>query len=104
LESTASEPITADELQRAKAKWLKSWELTFTNPEQVGLALSESIAQGDWRLFFLLRDRVRDAKLATCSGWRRSTCCPTNARWAPTCPATRRSARPSRWTSTWPRR
>jgi len=64
LESTAAEPVTADELQRAKAKWLKQWELSFTNPEAVGLALSESIAQGDWRLFFLLRDRVRDAKLA----------------------------------------
>jgi zinc protease len=64
LESTVAEPVTADELQRAKAKWLKQWELSYTNPERVGLALSESIAQGDWRLFFLLRDRVRDAKLA----------------------------------------
>ena len=36
----------------------------FTNPETVGLALSESVAQGDWRLFFLLRDRVREVKLA----------------------------------------
>ncbi len=64
LESTATEPITEDELQRAKAKWLKSWETSFTNPEAIGLALSESIAQGDWRLFFLLRDRVREEKLA----------------------------------------
>src|SRR5205085_1810105 len=64
LESTPSEPVMQEELQRAKAKWLKGWEQTFTNPEAIGLALSESIAQGDWRLFFLLRDRVRDAKLA----------------------------------------
>lgn len=64
VEGLASEPVTADELQRAKAKWLKDWELQFTNPEQVGLALSESIALGDWRLFFLARDRVRDTKLA----------------------------------------
>jgi zinc protease len=64
LEATATEPITAEELQRAKTKWLKDWELSFTNPERVGIALSESIAQGDWRLFFLLRDRVREAKLA----------------------------------------
>jgi zinc protease len=63
LESIATEPVSAEELQRAKAKWLKAWELTFTNPEQVGLALSESIGQGDWRVFFLLRDRVRDARL-----------------------------------------
>ncbi|MDA0235882.1 MAG: hypothetical protein OSW71_13310 [Proteobacteria bacterium] len=46
------------------AKWLKTWEQTFANPEAVGMVLSESVAQGDWRLFFLARDRVRDAKLA----------------------------------------
>ncbi|HEV7914703.1 MAG TPA: insulinase family protein, partial [Albitalea sp.] len=64
LESTAAEPVSEAELQRAKDKWLKGWELSFTNPEAVGLSLSESIAQGDWRLFFLLRDRVREARLA----------------------------------------
>ncbi|MED5619289.1 M16 family metallopeptidase [Ideonella sp. BN130291] len=64
VEGLGSEPITADELKRAQAKWLKSWDLQYTNPEAVGVALSESIALGDWRLFFLLRDRVRDAKLA----------------------------------------
>jgi len=63
LESVASEPITAEELERAKAKWLKGWELAFTNPETVGISLSESVAQGDWRLFFLTRDRVRDVTL-----------------------------------------
>lgn len=64
LESVAADPLTEEELRRAKAKWLNGWEQSFANPEAVGLALSESIAQGDWRLFFLLRDRVRDAKLA----------------------------------------
>jgi zinc protease len=58
LESFAAEPVTADELARAKAKWLKSWDLRFTNPEQIGVALSDSVAQGDWRLFFLMRDRI----------------------------------------------
>ncbi len=64
LESVATEPITEDELKRARIKWLKGWELGFTNPESVGIALSESIAQGDWRLFFQLRDRVRAVSLA----------------------------------------
>jgi zinc protease len=64
VEGLAQQPITADELQRAQAKWLKAWELQFSNPEQVGIALSDSIAQGDWRLFFLVRDRVKAAKLA----------------------------------------
>ncbi len=63
LESVKAEPIGADELARAQAKWIKDWEQTFANPEAVGVALSESVAQGDWRLFFLIRDRVRDLKL-----------------------------------------
>ncbi len=64
LESVAREPITDEELKRAKAQWAKGWEQAFTNPESVGVALSESVAQGDWRLFFLIRDRVRDLSLA----------------------------------------
>ena len=63
-ESLGREPVTAEELQRAQTKWLKSWEQSFTNPEVIGISLSESVAQGDWRLFFLSRDRVRDLTLA----------------------------------------
>ena len=63
-EGIAREPVTAEELARAKTKWLKDWEQSFTDPEAVGFAMSESISQGDWRLFFLTRDRVRDITLA----------------------------------------
>jgi zinc protease len=63
-ESLAKEPITADELARAKAKWLKGWDQGFSDPQHVGVALSEAVAQGDWRLFFLTRDRVRNMSLA----------------------------------------
>lgn len=63
VEGLAAEPVTAEEVQRAKLKWLKDWEVQFTDPEQVGVALSESIALGDWRMFFLLRDRVSNARL-----------------------------------------
>lgn len=64
LESVPSQPITEEELERAKASWLKGWEQIFSDPESIGIALSEAVAQGDWRLFFLLRDRVRDVQLA----------------------------------------
>ena len=64
VEQIAREPITADELARAKLKWLKDWEQSFADPETVGRAMSETISQGDWRLFFLTRDRVRDMPLA----------------------------------------
>lgn len=64
LESIAQQPVTDEELNRARAKWLKDWELRYTDPETVGVALSETVAQGDWRLFFLLRDRVKVATAA----------------------------------------
>jgi zinc protease len=63
VESFSKTPVTAAEVERARAKYLKNFELTASDPEQVGVALSNSISQGDWRLFFLQRDRVRDIKV-----------------------------------------
>ena len=63
-ESVAASPITDEELQRARTQWLNGWEQNFTDPESVGLSLSEAIALGDWRLFFLSRDRVRQVTRA----------------------------------------
>jgi len=64
LESLGGQPVTAEELERARTKWLNQWNRRFTNPEAVGVAMSEAIGQGDWRLYFLERDRVRNLKLA----------------------------------------
>jgi zinc protease len=64
VESVTKEPITQEELSRAQTKWLKNWELSFTNPESIGVGLSSAIALGDWRMYFLARDRVRNIKLA----------------------------------------
>jgi zinc protease len=64
IDSLASEPITAEELERARTQWLNAWDEGFADPERVGVALSESIGMGDWRLFFLRRDQVRQLTLA----------------------------------------
>jgi zinc protease len=64
LDGIAKEPITAEELERARTQWINSWEQGFTDPEVIGVALSESIALGDWRLYFLQRDQVRKVTLA----------------------------------------
>ncbi|MDE2076900.1 MAG: insulinase family protein [Burkholderiales bacterium] len=64
IESVSKEPITQEELDRAKAKWLNDWDAGFTDPQHVGVALSEAVAQGDWRLYFLLRDRIKAITLA----------------------------------------
>src|SRR6185295_17708649 len=44
-------------VERAKA--LRQFDETFNDPQKLGVAISESIATGDWRLFFLQRDQWR---------------------------------------------
>lgn len=63
LEETSSAPFTAAEVERAKTQLLTQVDLSLNDPTRVGLALSEFIAQGDWRLFFLDRDRVKATTL-----------------------------------------
>ena len=59
IEETASNPPTKEEVERAKTTILKNIELTLNSSDRVGLTMSEYAAQGDWRLFFLYRDRIR---------------------------------------------
>lgn len=51
--------FTNEEVERAKTDLLKDVELALNNSEQIAIALTEYAATGDWRLFFLTRDRVR---------------------------------------------
>ena len=64
LDALAAEPFTAEEVARARTQWLNSWEQGFTDPERVGVELSSAIAKGDWRLYFLERNRMRQASVA----------------------------------------
>jgi len=54
---TAQKPTVAD-VERVKTKMLKDIELELSSSEQVGLDMSEYIAQGDWRLLFYERDQL----------------------------------------------
>ena len=58
VEGFADNPPTEEEMERARRNYANSAELVMNNHENIGLALSEYIAMGDWRMFFLLRDRV----------------------------------------------
>ena len=58
IESLKTEPITADELKRTQLQLDKGFDQLLASPQQLCVALSESIAGGDWRLLFLQRDRV----------------------------------------------
>lgn len=74
----STSPITATELQRAKTRWLNQWEQTFADAERLSLALSNAVGQGDWRLHFLLRDRVKALSLAELQRVARERLLPAN--------------------------
>jgi zinc protease len=58
LEELAKEKVTAEEVERAKRRLLKDRELLMTQSSRIGVELSNWASQGDWRLFFLHRDRL----------------------------------------------
>jgi len=56
VENFADAPATAEEIARARKSFENQFEKTLANHESIGVQLSEYIALGDWRLFFLSRD------------------------------------------------
>ena len=58
LEKLGTEKIADEEVARAKTKLAKNRELQMNDANRIGITLSEWAATGDWRLFFLHRDRV----------------------------------------------
>ncbi len=59
IDSLTKQPFTAEEIERVRTQILKNIDLALNNSERFGLGMSEWIAMGDWRLFFLHRDRIR---------------------------------------------
>ncbi|MDE2371877.1 MAG: insulinase family protein [Burkholderiales bacterium] len=64
VEGLALDPITTAELQRAQTEAAKEFDATMADPVRLCLELSEAIAAGDWRLLFLMRDRMQAVTLA----------------------------------------
>jgi zinc protease len=59
IEEFKAQPVTKEETERAKAHLLKNIELNLTRSDRIGVELSEWAAMGDWRLFFIHRDRIK---------------------------------------------
>jgi zinc protease len=57
-------PLKDAEVARARDGWLSQYEQELTRAEALGMLLSEWAARGDWRLLYLLRDRLREVKTA----------------------------------------
>ena len=60
MDGVTEQPITDEEMERARTSYLRDIELAFNSSQGVALQLSEWAAMGDWRLFFIHRDRLRD--------------------------------------------
>ena len=59
IEGLSATPPTKEEVERARGQLLKEFDLNMNKADLIGLIMSEYIASGDWRLFFLERDRTR---------------------------------------------
>src|SRR5579862_3484854 len=57
-----SEPPTKEEVEKEKTRILQGMEQRMNNSQQAALGLSETIASGDWRLFFLNYDQIKAVK------------------------------------------
>ena len=57
-EAVAEKGVTQEEVDRARQRILKNRELAAADPNRIAIELSEWSAQGDWRLYFLNRDRI----------------------------------------------
>lgn len=58
LDGLKENPPSQEEVEKAKTRILKNWELNFKQSDRIGLSLSNYIGTGDWRLAFLYRDNV----------------------------------------------
>ena len=58
VEQIGATPVTQAEVDAAKLRIGNAYELNYTNVNAVALGLSESVAAGDWRLYFVRRDAV----------------------------------------------
>jgi len=64
LDGAVTTAPTDEEVERAKNELVKGVEQLLDNSEQVGYALTEAQASGDWRLLHISRDRIKAVKAA----------------------------------------
>jgi zinc protease len=63
VEGLKQDKVRAEEIARARTSLLNDFEKTQLDTGTLVRSLSEYIAMGDWRLFFLYRDRLRKVTL-----------------------------------------
>ena len=93
-EQIATTPVTEQELADARQRIANGYELSFNDVNRIGLAMSEYVAAGDWRLYFVLRDAMDKVSGDDLNRVARTYLIPSNrtlARFVPTDNAVRAS-------------
>ena len=78
VEGVVGDPVTDEEVERAKAALLSQINRSFNSSAGVALQLSEWGSMGDWRLFFLHRDRIEEVTAADVNRVARAYLKPSN--------------------------
>ena len=78
LDNLKDNPITQEELERAKSNLLKRIDQINRNSAYLGTYMSEFIGAGDWRLAFIQRDRIEAMTLEQVNGAMTKYLIPTN--------------------------
>jgi zinc protease len=59
VEGIQDRPFTQQEVDQAKTRLTRNIELSLADTKSMAVGLTESVAAGDWRMFFLSRDRLQ---------------------------------------------
>ncbi|MFN9246259.1 MAG: M16 family metallopeptidase [Planctomycetota bacterium] len=78
IEAVGNDGVSEDDVKRAVQRLLKEREQTFANTEAMAIELSEWRAYGDWRLFFIHRDRLEKVTAADVQRVAKAWCVPSN--------------------------
>ncbi len=81
LDNLGKSTITTEELERAKNAIIKRTENTTNNTISLCINLTEAIGAGDWRLFFINRDRVEKLNLSDVQEIAKNYYKPSNRTW-----------------------
>lgn len=87
MDSLRSRPPTEEEVGRAKNAQLRDMRLLFNDSQQMAVNLSDWTTTGDWRLFFVHRQRIEDATVQDLADAVRTYVVPSNrtlGRFVPT--------------------
>jgi zinc protease len=63
IESNLDSHLTMELMEQSKAELIKSFEKSLLDSKELAMTLSDWSAYGDWRLFFLTRDRIEQVSM-----------------------------------------